>query len=229
MKKIRCIILDDEPLAVDLLLNYASKLPRLEIALATTDVYAAIAYMQNNKVDLFFIDIQMPELSGIKIMELFNKDCQFIITSAYANYALKSYEFRVVDYLLKPISFDKFHKAVTKYLEFGNDAKDLDNCSLFVKVDGKQVRVNTSEIYFVEGLSDYIRIHFKTERLIVYDTLKGFITKLPANNFMRIHKSYIVNISKIKSVDGNSIRHELGLIPIGETYKNEVKNWIENQ
>lgn len=229
MKKIRCIILDDEPLAVELLLNYASKLPRLEIVLATTDVYQVIAYMQNAKVDLFFIDIQMPELSGIQIMELFNKDSQFIITSAYANYALKSYEFRVVDYLLKPISFDKFHKAVTKFIEYGNDLKAPTNTIIFVKVDGKQVRINATEIYFIEGLSDYIRIHLNNERLVVYETLKGFITKLPTNNFMRIHKSYIVNLSKIKSVDGNSIRHELGLLPIGETYKSKVKNWIENQ
>ena len=229
MKKIRCIILDDEPLAVDLLLNYASKLPRLEIVLATTDVYQVIAYMQNAKVELFFIDIQMPELSGIQIMELFNKDSQFIITSAYANYALKSYEFRVVDYLLKPISFDKFHKAVTKFIEYINDLKEPTNTIIFVKVDGKQVRINVTEIYFIEGLSDYIRIHLNNERLVVYETLKGFITKLPTNNFMRIHKSYIVNLSKIKSVDGNSIRHELGLLPIGETYKSKVKNWIENQ
>ena len=229
MKKIRCIILDDEPLAVDLLLNYASKLPRLEIVLATTDVYQVIAYMQNAKVELFFIDIQMPELSGIQIMELFNKDSQFIITSAYANYALKSYEFRVVDYLLKPISFDKFHKAVTKFIEYINDLKEPTNTIIFVKVDGKQVRINVTEIYFIEGLSDYIRIHLNNERLVVYETLKGFITKLPSNNFMRIHKSYIVNLSKIKSVDGNSIRHELGLLPIGETYKSKVRNWIENQ
>lgn len=229
MKKVSCIILDDEPLAVELLKNYTSKLQRLEVVLATTDVFEVIAFMQNNKVDLFFIDIQMPELSGIQMMELFNKDSHFIITSAYPNYALKSYEFRVVDYLLKPISFDKFHKAVTKFLDYSKEPNEPSEAILFVKVDGKQVRIHTDEIYYIEGLSDYIKIHLKDERLVVHDTLRDFITKLPEHHFMRIHRSYIMNLHKIKSVDGNVIHHELGFIPIGETYKNEVKIWIENQ
>ncbi len=229
MKKVSCIILDDEPLAVELLQHYASKLPSLNVVLATTDVFEVITFMQNNKVDLFFIDIQMPELSGIQMMELFNKDSHFIITSAYPNYALKSYEFRVIDYLLKPISFDKFHKAVTKFLDYSKEPNEPSESVLFVKVDGKQVRIQTDEIYFIEGLSDYIKIHLKDERLVVHDTLRDFITKLPEHHFMRIHRSYIINLHKIKSVDGNAIHHELGFIPIGETYKNEIKIWIENQ
>lgn len=226
MKKINCIIIDDEPLAVALLENYASKIPQINVVLATTEVFKVVDFLQNNKVDLVFIDIQMPEISGIQMMEMFNKDSHFIITSAYPNYALKSYEFRVVDYLLKPISFDKFHKAVTKFFEFSTETTTK---TLFVKVDGKQVRLNPEEIYFIEGLSDYIRIHLPSERLVVHDTLKEFILKLPSKKFMRIHKSYIINLAKIKSIDGNSIHHELGLLPIGETYKNEVKIWIENQ
>ena len=229
MKNVRCIILDDEPLAVELLKNYTSKLQRLEVVLATTNVFEVITYLQKNKVDLFFTDIQMPELSGIQMMELFNKDSQFIITSAYPNYALKSYEFRVVDYLLKPISFDKFHKAVTKFLDYSNEPNEPTASTLFVKVDGKQVRLHTNEIYYIEGLSDYIRIHLKDERLIVHDTLRDFITKLPEHHFMRIHRSYIINLHQVKSIDGNLIQHELGLTPIGETYKNEVKNWIDKQ
>ena len=226
MRKISCIILDDEPLAVALLENYASKIAQLHVVLATTDVFQVVDYLQNNKVDLIFIDIQMPEISGIQMMEMFNKDSHFIITSAYPNYALKSYEFRVVDYVLKPISFDKFHKAVTKFLDFSIEATTT---ALFVKAEGKQVRLNPNEIYFIEGLSDYIRIHLATERLVVHDTLKEFLTKLPSRQFMRVHKSYIVNLEKIKAIDGNSIRHELGLLPIGETYKNDLKIWIDKQ
>lgn len=229
MKKVSCIILDDEPLAVELVHHYASKLPRLEVVLATTDAFKVISFMQHNKVDLFFIDIQMPELSGIQMMELFNKNSHFIITSAYPNYALKSYEFRVVDYLLKPISFDKFHKAVTKFLDYSKEPNEPSRTVLFVKVDGKQVRLHADEIYYIEGLSDYIKIYLKDERLVVHDTLRDFITKLPEPHFMRIHRSYIMNLHKIKAVDGNAIHHELGFIPIGETYKNEVKNWIEKQ
>ena len=229
MKKIKCIIVDDEPLAVALLKNYADKLLQLEVVLATTDVFEVIDFLQKQTVDLIFIDIQMPELSGIQLMQMFNKDNYFIVTTAYANYALESYDYRVVDYLLKPITFDKFHKAVTKFTDFVTlEAKETANY-LFVKVDGKQVKVNPEDIYFIEGLSDYIRIHLQNERLIVLDNLKDFINKLPSKDFMRIHKSYIIQLDKIKSIDGNLIYHALGSTPIGETYKNEIKRWIENK
>ncbi len=223
MKKIRCIILDDEPLAVELLKSYAEKHLQLQVVLATTDVFQAIDLLQKETVDLIFIDIQMPELSGIQLMQMFNKENYFVVTTAYPDYALESYDYRVVDYLLKPISFDKFHKAVQKFSEITNVETKL---HLFVKVDGRQVKINPEEIIFIEGLSDYIRIHLLDERLIVLDNLKDFILKLPSKKFMRIHKSYIINLEKIKSVDGNLIYHDLGSTPIGETYKNEVKKWI---
>lgn len=223
MKKIRCIILDDEPLAVELLKSYAAKNLQLEVVLATTAVFDVIEYLQQQTADLIFVDIQMPELSGLQLMQMFNKDNYFIVTTAYANYALESYDYRVVDYLLKPISFDKFHKAVQKF----NDFATLENNDhLFVKVDGRQVKLNPEEIIFIEGMSDYIRIHLQNERLVVLDNLKDFINKLPSKEFMRIHKSYIIHLEKIKSIDGNMIYHDLGSIPIGETYKNEVKKWI---
>ena len=226
MKKIKCIILDDEPLAVDLLKSYADKQLQLEVILATTDVFEVIDYLQKQTVDLIFIDIQMPELSGIQLMQMFNKDNYFVVTPAYADYALESYDYRVVDYLLKPISFDKFHKSVQKFTDFVT--LETHN-HLFVKVDGRQVKINPKDIIFIEGLSDYIRIHLPNERLIVLDNLKDFINKLPSKEFMRIHKSYIIQLDKIKSIDGNMIYHDLGSTPIGETYKNEVKKWIGNK
>ena len=226
MKKIKCIILDDEPLAVELLKSYADKQLQLEVVLATTDVFEVIQYLQKQTVDLIFIDIQMPELSGIQVMQMFNKDNYFIVTTAYTNYTLESYDYRVVDYLLKPISFDKFHKSVQKFTDFVT--LETHN-HLFVKVDGRQVKINPKDIIFIEGLSDYIRIHLLNERLIVLDNLKDFINKLPSKEFMRIHKSYIIQLDKIKSIDGNMIYHDLGSTPIGETYKNEVKKWIGNR
>ena len=226
MKKIKCIILDDEPLAVELLKSYADKQLQLEVVLATTDVFEVIQYLQKQTVDLIFIDIQMPELSGIQVMQMFNKDNYFIVTTAYADYALESYDYRVVDYLLKPISFDKFHKSLQKFSDFVT--LETHN-HLFVKVDGRQVKINPKDIIFIEGLSDYIRIHLPNERLIVLDNLKDFINKLPSKEFMRIHKSYIIQLDKIKSIDGNMIYHDLGSTPIGETYKNEVKKWIGNR
>jgi len=226
MKKIKCIILDDEPLAVELLKSYADKQLQLEIALATTNVFEVIEYLQKQTVDLIFVDIQMPELSGIQLMQMFNRDNYFIVTTAYADYALESYDYRVVDYLLKPISFDKFHKSVQKFTDFVTLET---HTHLFVKVDGRQVKINPKDIIFIEGLSDYIRIHLPNERLIVLDNLKDFINKLPSKEFMRIHKSYIIQLDKIKSIDGNMIYHELGSTPIGETYKSEVKKWIGNR
>jgi len=223
MKKIKCVIIDDEPLAVELLKNYAEKHLQLEVVLATTIAFDAVKFLQEHSVDLIFIDIQMPELSGIQVMQMFNKDNYFIVTTAYADYALESYDYRVVDYLLKPITFDKFHKAVQKFTDFATlEASDY----LFVKVDGKQVKINPKDIYFIEGLSDYIRIHLQNERLIVLDNLKDFIHKLPSKAFMRIHKSYIIQLDKIKSIDGNLIYHALGSTPIGETYKSEIRKWI---
>lgn len=218
--------MDDEPLAVELLKSYADKQLQLEVVLATTDVFEVIDYLQKQTVDLIFIDIQMPELSGIQVMQMFNKDNYFIVTTAYADYALESYDYRVVDYLLKPISFDKFHKSVQKFTDFVT--LETHN-HLFVKVDGRQVKINPKDIIFIEGLSDYIRIHLLNERLIVLDNLKDFINKLPSKEFMRIHKSYIIQLDKIKSIDGNMIYHDLGSTPIGETYKNEVKKWIGNR
>ncbi len=223
MKKIKCIILDDEPLAVELLKSYADKQLQLEVVLATTDVFEVIDCLQKQTADLIFIDIQMPELSGIQLMQMFNKDNYFIVTTAYANYALESYDYRVVDYLLKPISFDKFHKSVQKFTDFVT--LETHN-HLFVKVDGRQVKINPKDIIFIEGLSDYIRIHMPNERLVVLDNLKDFIHKLPSKEFMRIHKSYIIQLDKIKSIDGHLIYHESGSVPVGETYKNEVKKWV---
>lgn len=228
-KKIKCIILDDEPLAVELLEKYAQKQIQLEVVLATTDVFEVVDFLQKQTVDLIFIDIQMPELSGIQLMQMFNKDNYFIVTTAYANYALESYDYRVVDYLLKPITFDKFHKAVTKFTDFVTLDKKETSDHLFVKVDGKQVKINPKDIYYIEGLSDYIRIHLQNERLVVLDNLKDFINKLSSKDFMRIHKSYIIQLDKIKSIDGNMIYHDLGSTPIGETYRNEVKKWVGNK
>lgn len=228
MKKIKCIILDDEPLAVELLKSYATKQLQLEIVLATTDVFEVIEYLQQQTVDLIFIDIQMPELSGIQLMQMFNREHYFIVTTAYADYALESYDYRVIDYLLKPISFDKFHKSIQKFTDFVTLETNT-NKHLFVKVDGRQVKINPKDIIFIEGLSDYIRIHLSDERLIVLDNLKDFIHKLPSKEFMRIHKSYIIQLDKIKSIDGNLIYHDLGSTPIGETFKNEIKKWIGNK
>lgn len=223
MRKIKCLILDDEPLAVELLKNHASKLVNLDVVLATTDAFSAVNFLQQNKVDLIFIDIQMPEISGLQMIKMFNNDNFFVITSAYPNYALESFEFRVIDYLTKPITFEKFHRSVEKFMGMVSQKSEE---VLFIKSEGKQIRLDPKTIVFIEGLSDYIRIHTENERYIVHGKLKEFIQKLPSDEFLRIHKSFIIKLDKIISVEGNLVHHQLGKTPIGETYKNELKNYL---
>lgn len=225
MTKIKCIILDDEPLAVELLKKHASENENLIVSLATTEVFEAIDFLKNNKVDLIFTDIQMPELTGIQLMKILDHSQKFIVTTAYQDYALESFNFHVFDYLLKPITKDRFDSSVKKYVDFfqTTSTKNL-STYLFVKADGKQVKINFSDLIYIEGLKDYIRIHTKTEKILVLETMKSFEEKLP-NHFKRIHRSYIINLDFLTSIDGNSVYLNQKILPIGETYRKEMKDF----
>ena len=225
MTKIKCIILDDEPLAVELLKKHASENENLIVSLATTEVFEAIDFLKNNKVDLIFTDIQMPELTGIQFMKILDHSQKFIVTTSYQDYALESFNFHVFDYLLKPITKDRFDSSVKKYVDFfqTTSTKNL-STYLFVKADGKQVKINFSDLIYIEGLKDYIRIHTKTEKILVLETMKSFEEKLP-NHFKRIHRSYIINLDFLTSIDGNSVYLNQKILPIGETYRKEMKDF----
>ena len=225
MTKIKCIILDDEPLAVELLKKHASENENLIVSLATTEVFEAIDFLKNNKVDLIFTDIQMPELTGIQLMKILDHSQKFIVTTAYQDYALESFNFHVVDYLLKPITKERFDTSVKKYIDFFQTKKKKNQSTyLFVKADGKQVKINFSDLIYIEGLKDYIRIHTKTEKILVLETMKSFEEKLP-NHFKRIHRSYIINLDFLTSIDGNSVYLNQKILPIGETYRKEMKDF----
>ena len=225
MPKINCIILDDEPLAVELLKKHASENDNLTISLATTEVFEAIDFLKNNKVELIFTDIQMPELTGIQLMKILDHSQKFIVTTAYQDYALESFNFHVVDYLLKPITKDRFDASVKKYFDFFQTTLTKSQSTyLFVKADGKQVKINFSDLIYIEGLKDYIRIHTKTEKILVLETMKSFEEKLP-NHFKRIHRSYIINLDFLTSIDGNSVYLNQKILPIGETYRKEMKDF----
>ncbi|MFV0143290.1 MULTISPECIES: LytR/AlgR family response regulator transcription factor [Empedobacter] len=225
MTKIKYIILDDEPLAVELLKKHASENENLIVSLATTEVFEAIDFLKNNKVDLIFTDIQMPELTGIQFMKILDHSQKFIVTTSYQDYALESFNFHVFDYLLKPITKDRFDSSVKKYVDFfqTTSTKNL-STYLFVKADGKQVKINFSDLIYIEGLKDYIRIHTKTEKILVLETMKSFEEKLP-NHFKRIHRSYIINLDFLTSIDGNSVYLNQKILPIGETYRKEMKDF----
>lgn len=227
-KRINCIILDDEPFAVKLIADYASKITQLNVLYAGSDVFKAIEILNSQTVDLIFLDIQMPELTGIELMQMFNQKHNFIITSAYAEYALDVYQFHVIDFLLKPIVFNRFYQSIEKYNRWQQTFQSADTDDfLFVKADRKHYKIATDSILYIEGLKDYIRIHTHTERIIVLENMKDILEKLPENRFVRIHRSYIIPLNKIKVIEGNQILMSSGeYLSIGETYRKLIGEWI---
>lgn len=229
-KKINCIILDDEPFAVKLIADYASKVSRLNVLYADSDVFKAIEVLNTESVDLIFIDIQMPQLTGIELMQMFNQKYNFIITSAYPQYALEAFQFHVIDYLLKPITFNRFYQSVEKFIRWQETfqvTEKVEDDFLFVKADRKHYKIVINDILYIEGLRDYIRIHTNDEKIMALENMKDILEKLPSNQFIRIHRSYIIPKNKIKVIDGNQIVMKSGVaLPIGETYRKLVSEWL---
>lgn len=220
MKRIKCIVVDDEPLAVSLLGSYVEKIPFFELVFSTENPILALEYIQKNDADLIFLDIQMPELSGINFMKIVGDKMKYILTTAYAEYALEGYEHNVIDYLLKPITFDRFQKSALKAQErFPNETSQ--NSYFFIKSSGQQHKINFDEILYVESIKDYVSIKTDNQEYIVLDTLKSLENQLP-ENFARVHKSFILNLDKIEKIDVRNVFLNSGKeIPIGETYKSE--------
>lgn len=228
---INCIIIDDEPLAVQLIQDHSRKIASLNVLYAGSDVYQAIDIINKQDIDLIFLDIQMPELTGMELMQMFNRHHNFIITSAYQEYALDAFQFHVVDFLLKPISFHRFCQSVEKFIQWQETfriAEEPD--SLFVKADRKHYKIAFDNIVYIEGLKDYIRIHTTEEKIMILENMKDIFDKLPANKFIRIHRSYIIPTNKIKLIDGNRIQMQnLEFVPVGETYRKLVAEWFEKK
>lgn len=221
MKKIKCIVVDDEPLAIQLLENYVMKIPFLELVFSSENPIEALEYIQNNEADLIFLDIQMPELSGINFMKIVGDKLKYILTTAYSEYALEGYEHNVIDYLLKPISFGRFEKSALKAQERFPTNETSANSYFFVKSSGQQHKINFDEILYVESIKDYVNIKTDKQEYIVLDTLKSLESQLP-ENFARVHKSFILNLDKIEKIDVRNVFLNSGKeIPIGETYKSE--------
>ena len=220
MKRIKCIVVDDEPLAVSLLGSYVEKIPFFELAFSTENPILALEYIRKNEADLIFLDIQMSELTGINFMKIVGDKMKYILTTAYAEYALEGYEHNVIDYLLKPISFDRFQKSALKAQErFPNETSQ--NSYFFIKSSGQQHKINFDEILYVESIKDYVSIKTDNQEYIVLDTLKSLENQLP-ENFARVHKSFILNLDKIEKIDVRNVFLNSGKeIPIGETYKSE--------
>jgi DNA-binding LytR/AlgR family response regulator len=216
-------------MAVALLSDYVQKTPQLQLVGSTTSALQALTELQNTTVDICFIDIQMPELSGLQLMSLLGKKTYFIITSAYNQYALEGYEHNVIDYLLKPITYERFFKSIqkaTSIIHIVDTPKTIKEDSpttyMFVKTDGKHVKVDFNDLMYIEGLKDYLVLHLINERIITLSTLKEMEEKLPTNLFMRVHKSYIINKQHLDTIERNRLYINKAIIPIGETYKKTV-------
>ncbi|RSK46481.1 LytR/AlgR family response regulator transcription factor [Hymenobacter perfusus] len=241
---LRCIAVDDEAYASRLLAAYIQKIPGLELAGTTTNPIEALQWVQEGRADLVFLDIQMPELTGLQFLKLCGNKCKVILTTAYPEYALEGYEHDVVDYLLKPIAFDRFLRAVQKAQALLAPAAPplpvaatpaatapTANGYLFVKGESKNkfVRVSHADILYAEALGNYVTLFVAGQRLITYQTLKELAAQLPQPPFLRVHKSFLVSVDKISMVDGNTVYIGEQAIPVGETYRDSLYRLVRER
>lgn len=221
MRTIRVILVDDEPIARDILKVYAAKLPQLEVIATCKNAVEAMNVLNNETADLLLLDISMPGMSGIELVKQLVNPTLVILTTAYPQYAVESYELNAVDYLLKPFSFDRFEKAIRKASELLEHKKADDG--IFVKCDGKLVKVSINELEIIEAVKDYVKLWTGDRNMMLLSTMKNMEEQLSAYpQMVRVHKSYIVNIAHVREVSGNTIRAKTREIPIGNTYKEMV-------
>lgn len=229
------IIIDDEPLAVNVLKNYIEKIKEVQLANTFSNAIDAQSYIQNNNVDIIFLDINMPVLNGLDFLKSMTIEPQVVITTAHEKYALQSYELEAIDYLIKPIPFPRFLKSVNRIIRLRNVGNDElkpmpTRGHIFVKVDKKRLqKIYLDEITVVESLKDYIRIITSASKYIVHRTLCSFTEELPSDRFMRIHRSFTVALDKVDVIEGNSL--EIGGIryTIGRSYLSETKDRLLNR
>jgi len=240
MRKIRCLIVDDEPLALDLIEDYVLKTPFLELVNKFNSPFQAIEALQTEKIDLIFLDIQMPGLTGIDFSKLIQHGPKVIFTTAYSQYALEGFKVDAIDYLVKPINYQEFLKSSNKALTWfglteqtstGNSDEETLNTSIFVKSEYKLIRVDLRSILYIEGLKDYVKIFIQdqTKPILSLMSLKTLEEKLPPAQFMRIHRSFIVNLNQIAKIERNRIVFGSVYIPIADTYKDQFQEFLNKK
>lgn len=232
MAKTRCLIVDDEPLAIEIIENHLSKFEEIEIVDKCNNAITAFEVLRREKVDLIFLDIQMPKITGVEFLKTLNHPPKVIFTTAYRDYALDAYELDVIDYLLKPISFERFMKAINKYYEIASGDFLIYNQSssngtdatpyIYIKADKKFHKVYLNEILYIEALKDYLKIHCVNKKLVTLGQIGEFEKKLPENLFVRVHRSYIAALEKITAFNATQVDIGEKEIPIGRSYKYHV-------
>jgi DNA-binding LytR/AlgR family response regulator len=233
--QLSCLVIDDEPLAGKLLEDYISKIPNLHLKKSCFNADEAIAFLQDEKVDLAFVDINMPKVSGMELAAMLQKDIKIIFTTAYSEYALESYEYNVIDYLLKPITFKRFLKAIEKAEAFfvneqktshADDAVIETADYIFIKSSKSIIRIGFSEILYFEALKEYVNVQTGNKKVLTYKRMKDVADKLP-DNFLRVHKSYIINCDYITKIEGNNIIIGNTNIPVGLSYRSAFDAFIQ--
>lgn len=220
MENYSCIIIEDEPLALERTKDFVNKIPFLNLAASFDNALNGLAYLNSNEVDLLFLDISMDELSGIELLENSKINSQVIITTAYQQYALKGYELRVTDYLLKPFTFNRFLQAVNKAqenLSLRNIESQRD--FIFVKTENRLEKIMLNEIIYIEGMRDYRRIHTINKKIMTLQNFSELEQIIPKSVVCRVHKSYMVGLNKIESIERSRIKIADQLIPISDTYR----------
>jgi DNA-binding LytR/AlgR family response regulator len=229
MNSYTCIIIEDEPLALEKTRDFVQKVPFLQLCASFDNALTGLAYLQNNKVDLLFLDINMDELTGIELLESTKITSQVIITTAYQEYALKGYELQITDYLLKPFAFNRFLQAVNKAQEsLAQRDTNVQPNYIFVKTENRLEKILLDEILYIEGMRDYRRIHTATKKVMTLQNFSEFEKLIPASLVCRVHKSYMVALNKIESIERSRIKIADQLIPVSDTYKELFFQLINN-
>jgi DNA-binding LytR/AlgR family response regulator len=235
--KTKCLIIDDEPLARDLIRNHIEKLDNFEIVAECGDAMKALQELRDQKIDLMFMDIQMPQITGIEFLKILKNPPKVIITTAFREYALEGFELDVVDYLLKPITFERFLKSVNKYYQVTQEevqsvapvaeVNTPDDAFIYVKENKRVIKVFLHDILYIEGLSEYVQIYTDRKKIITKTSMTSLEEKLPNDGFLRIHKSFIVSLSRIEAFTAHTIEVPGKKLPIGRSYKNLVLNALQ--
>jgi DNA-binding LytR/AlgR family response regulator len=235
METIKCLIVDDEPVARDVLKRHLAKIDSVEVVGSCKNAIEAFSHINKHRIDLIFLDIKMPEISGLSFAKSINKNIKVIFTTAYREYAVDGFDLQAVDYLVKPISFERLLQSIQKFLNENVNMQVLPTEDIvvekqdfiFVRSDRKMVKINFNEILFVESLSDYVKIHLEENTVVTRETISSIEAKLPQNNFMRVHRSFIVSLAGIESFTSEHIEIKDHVIPISRGYKIEVLQRLE--
>lgn len=225
--KVKCILVDDEPIARDIIEQYIQDMPQLELVAKCSNAFEAMSVLQNEDISLVFLDINMPRLSGLNLVRSLSHPPLIIFITAYPEFAVEGFEVEATDYILKPFSFERFIKAVNKaFKKMASPSSPLsdpgDNTYLVVKADKRLHKINYQDILYFSAIGDYMKVHTPQKVLITKETLKNIETHLPPHQFIRVHKSYIISVDAIQYIEGNQVKVNQELLPIGLTYKDKL-------